>query len=200
MKRGLARSGHGTLAGSFNPLMGPFAVQHLKNFQHQHAIGPTGVYDAPSHAKLIQFFDQLALKLYTDAQWEPKPDGGATDASGGSLQLPSSFVPTHETAGLPGYPATDQFADPGTSVLAPEDGVVDRLSGHDPKLGGKPGGPYGWSVYLNTASGRYYMTHFASRQVTLGEHVKHGQPIGTVCDSAVSEKPGTSHIHQGKHK
>jgi hypothetical protein len=201
MKRGLARSGHGTLAGSFNPLMGPFAVQHLKNFQHKHALGPTGAYDAATHAKLIQFFDQLAIKLYKDAEWEPKGEGGATTHTGdGGLQLPSTFVPTHETAGLPGFPATDQFAAPGTTVLAPEDGVVDRHSGHDPALGGKPGGPYGWSIYITAASGRYYLTHFGSRQTNVGDHLKKGQAIGTVCDSAVSGKAGTSHIHEGKSK
>jgi hypothetical protein len=45
----------------------------------------------------------------------------------------------------------DLFAQPDTVVLAPEDGTVDRLSGHDPREGGRPGGPYGWSIYINAA-------------------------------------------------
>ena len=113
------------------------------------------------------------------------------------LQLPSRFKPTHQTAGLPGYPAVDVFAQPGTKVLAPADGVVDRLSGRDPATGGSPGGSYGWSIYLKSRKGRYYLTHFGSRTVTLTKNVRKGDVIGTVCDSKVSGKPGTSHIHEG---
>jgi hypothetical protein len=197
MKRGLAHAGHGMLAGSFNPLMGPLAVRHLRNFQHQHALGVDGVYGTESHRVLIQYFDRFALKLYKDAKWgEVDPQEPAKD----KLQLPKDFGPTHQTAGLPGYPAVDVFADPDTVVLAPEDGVVDRLSGRDPRQGGTSGGPYGWSIYLTAASGRYFMTHFNSRDVRLGQRVERGQRIGTVCDSAVSGKPNTSHIHQGKNR
>ena len=196
MKRGLARAGHGRLAMSVNPFMGPFAVQHLRNFQHRQAIGVDGKYGTESHKRLVQFFDKFALKLYKDARWEPRPDN--PQPATGSLALPRDFVTTHETAGLPGYPATDQFAAPNTVVLAPEEGVVDRLSGRDPRRGGQPGGPYGWSIYLDAPSGRYFMTHFATRRVRLGQRVERGEAIGTVCDSAVSGKPNTSHIHMGK--
>jgi hypothetical protein len=197
MKRGLARAGHGRLAASVNPLMGPFAARHLMNFQHKEGIERDGIYGKESHKHLIPWFDAYALQLYKQA-WAavPQPDGAqpATD----KLQLPKEFVATHQTAGLPGFPAVDVFADPNTVVLAPEDGIVDRLSGHDPQLGGTPGGPYGWSIYLTTASGRYFMTHFMTRRVAVGKRVKRGEAIGTVCDSAVSGRPNTSHIHEGK--
>jgi hypothetical protein len=201
MKRGLARAGHGTLPMSASPLMGPFAVRHLKNFQFRQGLKMDGEYGKQSHGKLIQWFDKYARQLYEQAGKEVWTPVAATDAAApakGSLQLPASFVPTHETAGLPGYPAVDVFAAPNTPVLAPADGVVDRLSGRDPNLGGSPGGPYGWSVYLTSASGRFYMTHLGSRNVSLGQRVAQGEPIGTVCDSAVSGKPNTSHIHHGK--
>lgn len=200
MKRGLARAGHGTLAMSANPLMGPFAVRHLKNFQFRQGLKDDGEYGKLTHAKLIQWFDKFARSLYEQAGkelWSPVATASGPPAKG-SLQLPANFVPSHETAGLPGFPALDVFAAPNTTVLAPADGVVDRLSGRDPKLGGSPGGPYGWSIYLTTASGRFYMTHFGSRNVTLGQRVSQGDTIGTVCDSAVSGKPNTSHIHHGK--
>lgn len=114
------------------------------------------------------------------------------------IRLPAAFVPTHETAGLPGYPAIDVFGRPNESVAAPVSGTVHRLSGHDPAQGGTPGGAYGWSIYLRAANGDdYYMTHFGSRSVKLGQKVKAGQVIGTICDSRVSGKPGTSHIHMG---
>ena len=203
MKRGLARAGHGSLAASVNPLMGPFAIRHLTNFQIKQAITADGVYGKESHAKLIQFFDAFARQLYEQGAVIPPVVPVTEDdqpPATGTLQLPKDFIPTHETAGLPGFPATDQFADPGTVVLAPEDGIVDRLSGHDPSEGGNPGGAYGFTIYITAASGRYFLTHFGSRRVTLGQRVTRGQPIGTVCDSAVAHNPGTSHIHEGKQR
>lgn len=196
MKRGLARAGHGRLVASANPVLGPFAVRHLRDFQHGQALEPDGVYGKDTHGKLIQFFDKFARELYEKkGNWEPKDP---TTPATGSLHLQKDFVVTHETAGLPGFPAMDAFAEPNTPVLAPEDGVVDRLSGRDPKLGGTPGGPYGWSIYLRSPSGQHYMTHFATRDVTVGQQITQGESIGTVCDSALSGKPGTSHIHHGK--
>lgn len=115
-----------------------------------------------------------------------------------NVQLPQRFKATHPTAGLPGYPAVDVFGRPGSSVLSPASGTIRRFSGKDPKSGGKPGGPYGWSIYLQTAGGDdYFMTHFGSRVVKVGQKVKRGDPLGTICDSKVSGKPGTSHIHEG---
>jgi putative peptidoglycan binding protein len=197
VKRGLARAGHGTLAMSFNPLLGPLTVRNLKNYQRSVHLMPDGVYGRDTHGQLIQWFDAFARKLYKD--WEPVGDPGAARGGGDSLQLPINFHATHQTAGLPGFPAVDLFAQPNTAVLAPENGIVDKLSGHNPQEGGSPGGPYGFSIYLDSASGRYFMTHFGSRQVALNERVTKGQRIGTVCDSAVSGNPGTSHIHHGKH-
>jgi murein DD-endopeptidase MepM/ murein hydrolase activator NlpD len=195
VKRGLARAGHGTLAMSFNPLLGPLTVRNLKNYQRSVHLMADGVYGPDTHKQLIQWFDAFARKLYND--WEPSPDG--EEERGDSLQLPINFQVTHQTAGLPGFPARDFFAKPNTVVLAPENGVVDKLSGHNPQEGGSPGGPYGFSIYLSSPSGRYFMTHFGSRQVALNERVRKGQRLGTVCDSAVSGRPNTSHIHQGKH-
>ena len=199
LKRGLARAGHGALSGSVNPLMGPFAVRHLTNFQVKQGLVDDGKYGEESHRRLIQFFDAFARQLYEQAGAIPQVVDVQSPASG-SLQLARDFTPTHETAGLPGFSAVDVFADPGTMVLAPEDGIVDRLSGHDPMEGGKPGGAYGFTIYIQAASGRYFLTHFGSRRVTLGQRVRRGEPIGTVCDSAVSHNPGTSHIHEGKQR
>jgi hypothetical protein len=198
VKRGLARAGHGTLAASFNPVLGPLAVRHLKDYQHREAILVDGVYGRETHGRLIQWFDAYARQLYQQAATEPWTPKEPHPPVEGSLQLPREFVHTHETAGLPGYPAVDVFARPDTPVLAPEDGVVDRLRGRDPRAGGTPGGAYGWSIYLNAPSGHYFMTHFATRRVALGQRVRRGEVIGTVCDSAVSGMPNTSHIHHGK--
>ena len=203
VKRGLARAGYGRLIGSFNPIFGPYAVAHLRAFQRAQGLTRSGVYNPATHRALIPFFDALARRLYEQASRRPAtpiPSDGGIDAHG-FLQLPESFEPTHETAGLPGYPAVDVFAKPGTCVRAPAAGRIRRQSGRDPRFGGSPGGAYGWSLYLQTPDGRdYFLTHFGSIYVAVGDRVDKGSIIGTVCDSAVSHKPGTSHIHMGLHR
>ena len=198
IKRGLARAGHGNLAGSANPLMGPFAVRHLTNYQRANPpLEVDGKYGKETHKRLVEKFDRFARQLYEQSS-DAVPVGDNTPAPEGSLPLPRDFSSTHPTAGLEGFPAIDMFANPNTVVLAPEDGTVIRLSGRDPSQGGRPGGAYGFSIHLECDSGKYFMTHFATTQVAVGQRVTGGQPIGTVCDSAVSGKPGTSHIHHGK--
>jgi murein DD-endopeptidase MepM/ murein hydrolase activator NlpD len=203
VKRGLARAGHGKLAASFNPVMGPVAVRRLKAYQRKRPpLEADGKYGKETHKRLVESFDAFARELYEQASKEPaNPVGPQDPAPGGSVRLPKDFTPTHPTSGLEGFPAVDVFAHPNTVVLAPEAGTVARLSGKDPKEGGRPGGAYGFSIHLESPSGRYFMTHFATRKVTqVGQRVTAGQAIGTVCDSAVSGKPNTSHIHHGKRK
>lgn len=115
------------------------------------------------------------------------------------VRCPADFEPTHATAGLDGFPAIDVFGKPGARVSVGFWGYVSRVSGRSPSEGGVPGGAYGWSVYItNRVNGRVrYVTHLGSRSVVSGDRVKPGSIIGTVCDSAVSGKPGTSHVHLG---
>lgn len=119
-------------------------------------------------------------------------------ARGGRLQLPESFSPTHQTEGLPGYPAIDVFGTPGTPVGSPVSGTVTKFSGHDPSAGAYmgQGGPFGWSMYVSGGKSTYFLTHFGSRDVSVGQHVGRGQILGTVGDY-----PGGTpdHIHEGKH-
>lgn len=110
-----------------------------------------------------------------------------------TLQLPATFTSTHETGGLPGYPAVDVFANPGTPVRSPADGVVTKLSGQAGGPGG--GGPYGYSIYIKGDRGTYFLTHFGSRNVQLGQRVRRGQVIGTVVDYP----DRADHIHEGFH-
>lgn len=117
------------------------------------------------------------------------------------LQLPAAFKPTHQTSGLAGFPALDCFAPGGTKVCAPVTGKVVKLSGHAPTPSAKPGGPYGWSIYLQRRDGRtYYLTHFGTRSaiVRLGACIGAGETIGTVADYAKATGGKTpSHIHEG---
>ena len=120
-----------------------------------------------------------------------------------TMQLPSHFVPTHQTDGLPGFPAIDCFAKGGTEVASPVTGRVSKLSGKAPTATSKPGGPYGWSIYITGRQGTYYMTHFGTRNpiVKLGMCIGRGEIIGTVADYSKATGGKTpSHIHQGFHK
>ena len=107
----------------------------------------------------------------------------------------------HQTAGLPGYPAADFGADAGAPVVAVEDGVIVKLSGHDPVEGPvdtRMGvhGPFGWSIYLLGDSGStYYYTHLDQRTVQLNQRVGIGQQMAVVADYA--KYGGANHTHVG---
>jgi len=117
------------------------------------------------------------------------------------VQLPTKFTATHQTDGLPGYPAIDVFAPGGTIALSPAAGTVTRLSGHPVTPTTRPGGPYGLSCYLQRADGAtYFLTHFATLHVKVGQKVGQGQPLGTIADYARATGGVTpSHIHEGLH-
>lgn len=184
VKRALARAGFGPrrLAG-VTPVFGPFAVRNLKAFQATNgSLDQDGVYGPHTHWALSPSFDSYAWMLYAKRL--------------NTVQLPATFVPTHETIGLPGYPAVDVFAPAGTIALSPADGTITRTSGRKPSAMVKPGGPYGYSLYL----GPYYLTHFGSLHVSVGDVVRAGQPLGTIADYAKATGGITpSHIHLGKH-
>lgn len=195
VKRGLWRAG---FRGGWDGLdsaavaaevLGQTAVDNLVAFQIAEGLDRDGTYGPKTHAKLRPFFDAYARQLYLHDPPAPMP----------KLQLPENFTPTHQTAGLPGYPAIDVFAKAGTTVGAPAPGRIRRLSGKDPSLGGKPGGAYGWSLYLTTEHADYFLTHFATRTVILGDWVNRGDVIGTVCDPKVAGMSSSlAHVHEGK--
>lgn len=114
-----------------------------------------------------------------------------------TIVLPKTFTPTHDTAGLPGFPAVDVFGKPGEQVRIAVSGKVVRLSGRPCNLGGTPGGAYGQSIYIDAADGQRFLTHFDKVFVRVDDEITPTTLLGTICDSAVSHKPGTSHIHYG---
>ncbi len=120
-----------------------------------------------------------------------------------TVQLPSHFTPTHETSGLPGFPAIDVFADAGTLVLSPFTGKIVKLSGSRPTQTVKPGGPYGWSIYLQARDGgTAFLTHFGTRAAycKVGACIGRGEVIGTVANYTKATNGKTpSHIHFGFH-
>lgn len=103
---------------------------------------------------------------------------------------------THNTDGLPGYPAFDYMAPAGKSVVAPVGGKVIRLSGKDPKLGGAPGGALGYSVYIRGDDGKtYFLTHIDRVRPKVGARVRQGQKIAVVANGPSSWS--TPHVHMG---
>lgn len=125
------------------------------------------------------------------------------------LRLPRHFIPTHRTDGLAGhgsppwghgrFDAIDCFAKGGAYVCAEITGEVIKISGHAPTPTTKPGGPYGRSVYIETAEGVYFGTHFGTLSrfnVKLGQVIRRGMLIGRVADYAKATGGVTpSHIH-----
>src|ERR1051326_634570 len=116
------------------------------------------------------------------------------------VTVPRAFKPTHETAGLPGFPAVDLFAVPGTPVVMDEAVTVTRISGHDPKLPPPlgQGGPWGLSIYCRgQATGKtYYLTHL-SKVAPLGAYTA-GAVVGVIGDYP-GNPAGADHVHVGLH-
>lgn len=164
----------------------------LKKFQREQRIQGDGVYGPTTHAKLRPYFSKEAAALYELAS--PKLVQPIPKACF------QRIGPIHETAGLPGYPALDFFANTGSPVLAPEDGVAVRFSGHNPAGGPISGihGPFGWSIYFEGKSGtEYYLTHLGTRLCTIGHPVHCATRIATVGDYA--RWGGANHTHVGVH-
>lgn len=101
----------------------------------------------------------------------------------------------HPTGGLAGNWALDFMAPGGTRIVAPQAGIVHRLSGHNPVDGVFPGAVFGWSTYIDCADGFYFLTHQGVRYVHVGQHVQPGTLIGLVGHWPHYE--GRSHSHLG---
>lgn len=101
----------------------------------------------------------------------------------------------HETAGISGSWAFDFCCYPGTTIVAVEDGVITKLSGHNPNDDTWDSqGVFGWSVHFRTQEGyRYYVTHLGYRLPSLQErmHVAAGDTLGRVGD----QKFRPDHVH-----
>lgn len=125
-----------------------------------------------------------------------KNNGAGAPMKGPGVLLPSGlkFKPTHDTDGLLGYPAIDIFGKAGTKVRAPESGTITRVHlipwDQSQRVGG-------YTCYLVTSTGTYFLTHFGGIIPKEGARVKAGQVIGWVGDSRGWWAP---HIHEGYHE
>ncbi len=184
VKRALARAGGTNDPALGSQTYGPSAVLAVRKFQRTAGLSPDGIYGHLTHGALTPSFDDYAYFLYTG---HPPP-------STETLQLPDTFHPTHDTSGLPGYPAIDMFAAAGTRVLAPEAGELQDVHFKTWSLSKRIGG---WTVYLAAPHASYYLTHFGE-VLPSGTRVVQGQDIGSV--GVVPHDWWASHIHEGKHQ
>lgn len=103
----------------------------------------------------------------------------------------------HETAGVNGNWAIDFICKAGLGIVAVEDAVITRFSGHDPSDdSADANGVYGWSTWYRTPAGYvYFATHQGRRYPTLrvGMNVKAGDLIGYVGD----QRYRSDHLHLG---
>ncbi len=110
------------------------------------------------------------------------------------IRLPKTFEPTHDTAGLPGFPAIDVFAAVNTLVFPPEGGRIvykHFIQWDTQKRTG------GWTCYLQGKSGAtYFLTHFGNCR--RDGRIYRFQSIGRV--GYVPHQAWKPHIHEGKHK
>jgi hypothetical protein len=149
-----------------------------------------------------------AFKGWTDDMWDEASKlgdlfGDVFGGGKGALHLkkgPYEGQPGfHETLGLPGYGAIDQFAPGGTLVYPPDIGHVSKLSGRPFSDGWSsgPGSAIGLSMYIATKTGEYFLTHFDKLFRGLGDLVVPVAPIGTV--GPMDQYGVSSHIHSGFH-
>jgi hypothetical protein len=91
---------------------------------------------------------------------------------------------THDTSGIPGYPAFDDAFSAGRDVLAPEDLKVTGASSSNP----------GDAFYATGASGiKYWFGHLVAAPA-VGKKFKKGAKMGDVMQTS---QGGGSHVHVG---
>jgi hypothetical protein len=119
-----------------------------------------------------------------------------------ALTLPRTFTPTHQTSGLAGYPAIDVFAPAGTVARAGFWGRVVRVSGRSLSGDERPGGAYGFSVYVRNAVNGWtrYCTHFSELHVGAGAIIVPGRDLGLIATPPLGSPRGSAHIHMGLNK
>ncbi len=112
------------------------------------------------------------------------------------LRLPKNFIPTHETGGLPNFPAIDVFAKPGTLVFPPESGTLHYPHMIPWNLKARVGGG---TIYLHGKSGAwYFMTHFEFETLRTRPKIQIWHRLGKV--AAVPNNAWAPHIHEGQNK
>jgi murein DD-endopeptidase MepM/ murein hydrolase activator NlpD len=130
--------------------------------------------------------DELTPQPAPTSPTAKMPDLGPVFPGGKSLL---DECPTHDTSRLSGYPGFDTNFRAGSSVIAPEGGMVTRHSGSDRS---------GFSVYMTGDSGlKYYFQHMNPDGRAPRGRIEKGEKIGTV--GSAKRFPGmrVDHNHVG---
>lgn len=134
----------------------------------------------------MAYMDELAQDLKPDPKPTPKVPMLGPVQKGGSSLLKASL--THQTSGLPLYPAYDTAFSAGSVIIAPESGMVTRHSG---------GPSAGYSLYLTGKSEiEYYITHLNPERHEIGAAEK-GSKLGVVGSATRFPGARVSHAHVG---
>jgi hypothetical protein len=154
-----------------------------------------GVYDQRVHDVLSDAGAFDAKAAFLMESWKPPPVICYPHARGEQSVVCQGL---HPTAGLVGNWAMDFCAPGGTTVVAVEDGIIQKLSGRDPATGADQLiGIFGWNIYYRTSHGYvYFSTHYGEKvALMVGQRVLAGEKLGEV--GRWPGNPGRSHTHLG---
>jgi hypothetical protein len=162
------------------------AVDAVTIFQRLSDLPATGIFNQATLDDLAPYMDAYAKLMYLSyIPPRPKPQVPALGPvySGGASVLLHSL--THETDGIPYYPAFDDGWRAGRAVLAPEDLTVTEQSG---SAGGD-------AFYATGKSKlRYWFGHLAWAPPT-GRTFAKGSSMGVI--ASIPSSQGGPHVHVG---
>jgi len=143
------------------------------------AVVPSGIPHAGEQALDSTCINQVQTE-YAEMSANSVPNLGPLEAGGASLL---DFALSHDTSGIPLYPASDTVWTKGTTIIAPEDITISKASSSNP----------GCACYADGVSGcRYWFGHMTSA-LAVGTKVKKGGKVGVVG----SFSGYTPHLHCG---
>lgn len=165
--------------GNTTPLFGPFFLPLVKDFQRACSIPQSGVIGPATWSELLRFIPPKGKAMLPQKPVVPKL--GPIRSGGKSILLQDL---THETDGIPLYPAFDDAFYQGTLIIAPEDMTVSRPSSSRP----------GQAFYATGVSTiRYWFGHL-DRTHAAGVRFAKGDVVGRVAPNHIGGGP---HCHVG---
>lgn len=173
-------------AGGFDNVFNKKAVEAVSVFQRSNELPDTGTFNQVTLDELWPYMDAYARLMYlTFIPPRPKPkvpDLGPVYAGGASVLLHSL---THDTSGIPGYPAFDDGWRAGRAVLAPEDLTVTEQSGSA-----------GGDAFFAKGKSKlgYWFGHLVYAPAT-GKTFRKGEAMGVIAN--LSQSQGSPHVHVG---
>jgi Putative peptidoglycan binding domain len=165
----------------------------VEKFQKKKGLDPTGYYGEATHQELRQtnvpaespnagadVFDTKAAALYRNYLDPSLAPALGPMFRGGKSVLKQDL--THDTSGIPLYPAFDDAFGQGIIILAPEDIEITKASSSNP----------GDACYAKGKSKLQYWFGHLTVAPPVGKKIERGGTIGKVCANRLGGGP---HIH-----